>query len=130
MIMPAEMKDPQTYATIGAAMEVHRQLGSGFLENVYNEALRIELDERGIPHSREVDLIILYKGQPLSCGYRADFICYGEVLVELKAIKQLSSVERAQVIDYLKATGLRRALLFNFGAGSLEYERLVLDASD
>lgn len=128
--MPAETKDPQTYAIIGAAMEVHRQLGSGFLENVYHEALRIELDERHIPHSREVDLLILYKGQPLSCGYRADFICYGEVLVELKAIKQLSSVERAQVINYLKATGLQRALLFNFGASSLEYERLVLDASD
>ena len=128
--MPSEMKDPQTYAIIGAAMEIHRQLGSGFLENVYHEALRIELDERSIPHSREVDLIILYKGQLLPCGYRADFICYGEVLVELKAIKQLSSIERAQVINYLKATGPRRAILLNFGAGSLEYERLVLDASD
>lgn len=124
--MTAEDKrDPQTYAIIGAAMEVHRQLGRGFLEVVYQEANAVEYMDRGIPFEREVLLVVKYKGIALNCHYKVDFICYGEVLVELKALDRLTTREEAQVINYLKATGLSRALLINFGAPSLEYRRLV-----
>jgi GxxExxY protein len=128
MALNSDSRDPQTYAIIGAAMEIHQQLGCGFLEAVYHQAMMLELTARAIPYQREVPLVIQYKGQPLPCGYRADFVCYDDVLVELKAIKQLTSVERAQVIHYLRATGLKRALLLNFGSQSLEYERIVLNA--
>jgi GxxExxY protein len=120
-------RDPQTYAIIGAAMEVHRQLGHGFLEAVYQEALTLELEALDIPFQREVALPIRYRGELLQCGYRADFICFGEVIVELKAISQLTGVDEAQTINELKATGLHRALLINFGASSLEYKRLVFN---
>lgn len=106
-------------------MEVHRQLGHGFLEAVYQEALALEFGARGLPFKREVELPVFYKSQPLRCTYRADFICFENVLVELKALSRLSSVEEAQVLNYLKATGYSRALLINFGASSLEHKRLV-----
>ena len=117
--------DPQTYAIIGAAMEVHATLGRGFLEAVYHAALKIELTLRGIPFQCEVELPVGYKGTQLNCYYRADLICYGEIIVELKALSQLTGVEEAQLINYLKATGLRRGLLLNFGADRLQYKRLV-----
>ncbi|MCO6450724.1 MAG: GxxExxY protein [Caldilineales bacterium] len=117
--------DPQTYAIIGAAMEVHNQLGSGFLEAVYQEALHIELVSRHIPCEREVEIPIQYKGRKLNTAYRADFICYESVVVELKAIKAITSIEEAQVINYLLATGYSVALLVNFGAQSLEYRRFA-----
>jgi GxxExxY protein len=120
-----EPKDPQTFAIIGAAMEVHTQLGHGFLEGVYQEALAIEFSLRSIPFVREAEISITYKGQPLACKYRADFACFGEVIVELKALSALTSVEEAQVLNYLKATGYQRALLINFGAPSLQTKRLV-----
>jgi GxxExxY protein len=120
-------RDPQTYAIIGAAMEVHRQLGHGFLEAVYQEALALELGASEIPFQREAALPIRYRGELLQCGYRADFICFGEVIVELKVISQLTGVDEAQTINELKATGLHRALLINFGASSLEYKRLVFN---
>ena len=122
-------RDPQTYAIIGAAMEVHRELGPGFLEPVYQEALARELDERGIPFEREAALSISYKGALLACTYRADFDCFGEVLVELKAGAALSGRDEAQVIHYLKATGVERGLLVNFGSPELEYRRLVLSST-
>lgn len=121
----AEERDPQTFAIIGAAMEVHNQLGHGFLEAVYQEALAKELTARRIPFAREAELVISYKGEPLACRYRADFICYGEVIVELKALSAIGGPEEAQVINYLKATGYQRALLINFGAPSLKYKRMV-----
>ena len=120
-----ENRDPQTYAIIGSAMEVHRHLGPGFLEVVYQEALMIELGERGILYRREVELPIFYKSRPLLAHYRADFICFSSIVVELKALARLSNVEEAQLINYLKATGLERGLLLNFGASSLEYKRFA-----
>jgi GxxExxY protein len=120
-----ENQDPQTYAIIGAAMEVHGQLGSGFLEAVYQEALAIEFAARAIPFAREVDLPVLYKGQRLACSYKADFICYGSVIVELKAIREITGIDEAQVLNYLKATRMERGLLLNFGSSSLGFKRLV-----
>ena len=83
-------------------------------------------ETKRIPSEREVPLVVRYKGTPLECYFRADFICYDEVLVELKAVERLTNVHQAQVINYLKATGLKRALLVNFGAARLEYRRIVL----
>jgi GxxExxY protein len=124
--MPAaDQGDPQTYAIIGAAMEVHKQLGPGFLEAVYPEACSHEFGLRQIPFAREVQLIVEYKSVPLACRYKADFVCYGEVIVELKALDRLTNLEVAQVLNYLKATGLQRALLINFGAESLQFHCLV-----
>ncbi|MBM3933378.1 MAG: GxxExxY protein [SAR202 cluster bacterium] len=122
-------KDPRTFAIIGAAFEVHRQLGSAFLEAVYQEAFQLELAERSIPFKREIDLPIEYKGRLLSTGYRADFICYDSVIVELKAVSQFGGVEEAQVINYLKATGYGVGLLINFGAKSLQHRRFALTHS-
>lgn len=118
-------RDPQTFAIIGAAMEVHSQLGSGFLEAVYQDALKLELSLRGILFACEVPLEIRYKGTVLPHTYRADLICYDSIIVELKALSRLTSIEEAQVIHYLKITGMQRGLLINFGASRLEYKRLV-----
>ena len=120
-------KDSETYAIIGAAMEVHRQLGHGFLEAVYQEALALEFATRSIPFQREVPLPVNYKGKQLVCSYRADFLCCETVVVETKAIGQLSGNDEAQLINELKATGLNRGLLINFGGPSLEYKRVVLN---
>jgi len=118
-------RDPQSYAIIGAAMEIHRQLGHGFLEAVYQEAAVIEFPLRQIPFEREVSPPIKYKNILLSTHYCADFVCYAEIIVEFKALSRLSTVEEAQLLNYLKATGLKRGLLINFGASSLQYKRLV-----
>jgi GxxExxY protein len=122
---PADPRDPQTYAIIGAAMEIHRQLGHGFLESVYQEAAVVEFPLRGIPFEREVSLPICYKGIKLPTYYRADFVCFSEIIVEFKALSNLTKIEEAQVLNYLKATGFRRALLINYGTMSLQYQRLV-----
>lgn len=122
-----DVRDEQTYAVIGAAMEVHNQLGRGFLEAVYQVALEEELKQRDVPHEREKHLPVFYKGKPLTCFYKADFVCFdNELLLELKALDQITNTERAQVLNYLKATGLRRALIINFGATKLQYERMVM----
>ena len=120
-------RDARTHAIIGAALEVHRTLGSGFLEAVYQEALAKELGFRNIPFRAQCEIPVFYKGDKLSTTYRADFICFDSVILELKAIRQLTVIEEAQVLHYLKASGLRVALLLNFGAPSLQQKRFVLD---
>jgi GxxExxY protein len=106
--------DGQTYDIIGAALEVHCRLGPGFLEAVYQEALCIELTARKIPFSSEAEIPILYKGSVLKTCYRSDFVCHGSIIVELKAISKLGDLEMAQILNYFRATGFHRALLFNF----------------
>jgi GxxExxY protein len=122
-------KDPRTFAIIGAAMEVHRQLGCGFLEAVYQEACAIELTMRDNPCQREVDLPIFYKNRKLKASYRADFICYETVIVELKALSKLGKVDEAQIINYLKSTCSPVGVLLNFGSASLEYRRFAFSQS-
>jgi len=121
----AEKRDPQTYAIIGDAMEIHRQLGHGFLEAVYQEAAVIEFPNHEIPFEREVSLPIQYKNTTLATHYRADFICFSEIIVEFKALSLLTSVEESQILNYLKATGFKRGLLINFGTPSLQYKRFI-----
>ncbi|MEM8495187.1 MAG: GxxExxY protein [Planctomycetota bacterium] len=118
-------RDPKTYAVIGAAMEVHRELGPGFLERAYQDALEIEFENRDIPMRREVSVPIRYKGRSLRSDYRADFICFDDLLIETKAQKALTDIDYAQVIHYLKATGFNIGLLLNFGERSLNHKRFV-----
>jgi GxxExxY protein len=105
------VRDPQTYAIIGAAMEVHTTLGSSFLEPAYQGALEIEFGLKSIPYAREVEIPIHYKGVSLGVRYRVDFVCFESVLVELKALDRLTSREGAQIIHYLAASGIGRGLL-------------------
>jgi GxxExxY protein len=123
-------RDQKSHAITGAAMEVHCELGFGFLEAVYQCAVALEFQQREIPFQAEVALPVRYKGKLLTCGYRADFICFGEFLVETKAIADLTRADDAQLINELKATGLKRGLLLNFGAPSLQFKRLILSASE
>jgi len=106
-------------------MEVHKELGCGFLEAVYQEALGREFAIQEMPYKSQPVVEIKYKGKPLEKKYQPDFVCYDEVIVEIKAISVLSGAEEAQLINYLKATGLKIGLLLNFGAKSLEYKRFV-----
>lgn len=116
----------EVYRIVGAAMEVHRDKGHGFSEPVYQECLEFELSDRAIPALPQVEMPIVYKGRKLKKHYVADFLVFGKVIVELKALEKLTSPEEAQVINYLKASGLEVAVLINFGAPSLEWKRIVL----
>ncbi len=116
----------EVYAVIGAAIEVHKELGCGFLEAVYQEAFGIELGERKIPFKADCNLAIQYKGRILQKTYCADFICYEQLVVEIKAMDKLYSRDEAQMLNYLKATRLKVGVLSNFGShGKLEWKRLV-----
>jgi GxxExxY protein len=116
----------EVHAIIGAAMTVHRIFGCGYLEAVYQEALEMELKQQGIPFVAAREFNICYKGQQLKKTYIADLLAYGKIIVELKALDKLTPREEAQVIDYLKVSGMEVGLLFNFGAESLEWERKIL----
>jgi GxxExxY protein len=118
--------DPETYAVIGAAMEVHKVLGCGFLEAVYQQAMTIELEAKKIPFRTEVQFPVSYKDRGLDCYYKADLICYENGIVELKALEALTGKHDAQLINYLKATGCKRGLLLNFGQSSLQYQQRIL----
>ena len=117
----------ESYKIVGAAFKVYNTLGAGFLEAVYQEALEIELQRQGIPYVREKELKIVYDGVELKQTYKADFVCYGKIIVELKAVSALDDAHRAQVYNYLHATGLKMGLLLNFGnAEELEKQRIVM----
>ena len=116
--------EKESYAIRGCLMTVFNELGSGFLEKVYQEALEREFIEKKIPYKREAPLQIMYKGVPLHQEYIADFICYDKIIIELKAVSELTDVHSAQVFNYLKATNLDLALLVNFGGERLKIERL------
>ena len=123
--MVLQGSDPQTYTIIGAAMAVHSELGPGFLERVYQEALAVELQLVNIPFQAEYSIPVSYKGRRLAAKYRVDFICFNTVIVEIKAISAISGIEKSQLLNYLKASGIKRGLLLNFGTPKLEYQRLV-----
>jgi GxxExxY protein len=125
--MRSDFDDPQTYKIIGAAMAVHRELGCGFLEAVSREALTIELQQRGVPFVREVRLPVRYRNRLLPVFYTVDFVCFDDVLVEVKALHTIGPNEVAQLLNYLRIARRRRGLLLNFGATSLQHQRLVLD---
>ena len=119
------MYEAETGEIINACMAVHKELGNGFLEAVYQDALEIEFKDRGIPYAREAQIPIFYKGQRLDKEYYADFICYGKIIVELKCVSRLVSANKAQVINYLHGTKLNVGLLINFAEASLKWERLT-----
>ncbi len=105
----------ECYEIQGAIFDVYREMGCGFLESVYQECLEKELRRRRIPFVAQQELQLTYKGEPLQQTYRPDLICYGKIIVELKAVKDIAPEHKAQVINYLKATGLKLGLLVNFG---------------
>ena len=114
--------DQELYAIIGAAMEVQNEMGEGFLELVYHDALNVELGLRGIPYETEKPIAITYKGRPLDRTYKADLVCYGNIVVELKSVEVLKAEHTAQLLNYLKATGLPMGVLINFGEKPLRYK--------
>ena len=116
----------ESYEIIGAAMNVHNALGRGFTEKVYQEALAIEFQEKGIPFQREVEIHAVSKGNALSATFIPDFICYDKIIVELKAVKELDDMQRAQDLNYAKVAGMKMALLINFGESRLVSERLPI----
>jgi len=107
-------------------MKVHSELGPGFTEKVYQEALALELAERGIPFVREKEIHAVYKGVTLQGTFIPDFICYDKIIVELKAVKELDDVHRSQAINYAKVAGYKLSLLINFGKSSLDKERFPI----
>jgi GxxExxY protein len=123
---PAILFKEESFKIMGACIEVYKEKGCGFLEGVYQECLALEFKSQGIPFAEQPCLQLDYKGQPLKQTYVPDFVCFGDVIVEIKSVKQLADEHRAQAINYLKATGKRLALLVNFGHyPKLEHERLL-----
>lgn len=123
--------DSRTFAIIGAGMELHRHLGGGFLEGIYQDGLAVEFTLQGIPFMTQVPFPVSYKGHRLTGNYLADFVCYDSIIVEIKATAAKSTpYEQAQMINYLKASNLEHGLLLNFGGSRLEYRRFVLSKRD
>jgi GxxExxY protein len=117
--------EKESYSIIGAAMSVHQELGYGFLEAIYQEALEKEFQHKDIPYKREMPIKIYYKNEPLNKFYIADFICYDKIIVELKALSALTVDHQGQILNYLAATKLKLGLLLNFGRKSLEHKRII-----
>ena len=115
----------ESYNIRGALFSVYNELGCGFLERVYQDALEVEFRLRNIPYEREKLIHVMYKGHPLGEPYRADFVCYGKIIVELKSVSKILDVHRAQIINYLKATKMKLGFLVNFGEENLKIERIV-----
>ncbi|MCU4165575.1 GxxExxY protein [Carboxylicivirga caseinilyticus] len=115
----------EAYKIIGAAFEVHNELKNGFLEPVYQEAIQKEFVLQGIPFQKEALISIYYKGDKLDKYYKADFICYNDIIIELKALSDLTSEHESQLINYLKATNKKLGILINFGKPSLQYKRII-----
>ncbi len=125
--MPELIFKEESYRIIGACFEVYKEMGCGFLEPVYQECLEIELTLQSVDFKSQAELKLSYKGRLLSSKYIPDFVLYDKIVVEIKAAKELTDAHRAQVHNYLKATGYRLGLLVNFGHfPKLEYERIVL----
>jgi GxxExxY protein len=125
LTIPPSSQDPRTFAIIGAAYEVHRVLGAGFLELFYRDALAIEFTERKIPFRAEAPCSVEYKGHPLRRDYHVDFICFDEIVLEIKARSMTGPADHAQVLSYLASTKLRCGLLLNFGTAKLEHRRFI-----
>ena len=123
--IPPSSQDPRTFAIIGAAYEVHRLLGAGYLELSYKDALKIEFALRDIPFHAEVPCGVEYKGQPLRSEYRIDFVCFEQIVLEIKARSMTGPADHAQVINYLASSKLRCGLLLNFGTSKLEHKRFI-----
>lgn len=115
----------ESYAIIGAAMEVHSQLGCGFIEKVYQDALEIEFGLKGIPYNREKHLPVLYKGQRIKHDYYADFICFDKIVIECKAVSEILDIHKAQTLNYMKINNLKLGIIINFSQQSLEYKRII-----
>ncbi len=115
----------ESYAIVGAAMAVHRTLGLGFSEKVYQEALALELEAQGIPFEREKQLHITYRGQQLKQDFYADFVCYSKIIVELKAVSAILPEHQMQITNYLRCADMKLGLILNFGRTSLESQRVV-----
>ena len=115
----------KSYLIVGACMDVHSNLGPGFLEAVYAEALMLEFEERDIPYEIYKEITIHYKGKPLRKKYYADFLCYDKIIIELKAAENLNPAYTSQVLNYLKATRMKLGILANFGESSFHYSRIV-----
>lgn len=113
----------ESHKIIGAAMAVHRYFGCGFTEKVYQDAFEIELKNQGIPYQREILLHASYQGIQLASSFIPDFICYDQIIVELKAVKELDDMHRSQAINYAKVSDYPLAILINFGESSLKFER-------
>jgi len=122
----ALLYEQESYAILGACFEVYKQKGTGFVEPVYQECLQIEFELQNIPHVRHPELEIDYKGRKLELRYKPDFVCYGQIIVEVKAVTDLNDIFRAQVQNYLRATSFKLGLLVNFAHHpKLEYERII-----
>lgn len=114
----------ESFHLVGAAIEVHKHIGCGFTEPIYQEAFEEELRLRGIPFEREKVINVTYKGKVLSKSFRPDFVCYDKIIVELKAVSEFTDEHISQVYNYLKASGYKLGLLINFGTASLKYKRI------
>lgn len=125
MTMETKERDPRTYAIIGAAMEVHKDLGPGFLEAVYQEAMEMEMTDKGIPFESQPELSLFFKDRPTKKKYRPDFRCHGSIIVEIKAQKCLTLDDQSQLLNAMNASKLKLGLLINFGEASLVFKRFI-----